>query len=114
MGRGAPLDWSDVSEYRSIMEVNFFSVVQVTKACLPLLKQSQGRIIVLSSVAGLASAPLMSAYSASKHAVEAFTTAIRVELAPWGIKVRPCLLACACACSCRMPLLRTTMPDFLH
>jgi NAD(P)-dependent dehydrogenase (short-subunit alcohol dehydrogenase family) len=59
----------------------------VTKAFLPLLKESKGRIINVSSVAGLAAAPIMSAYCASKHAVEAFSTATRVELAPFGIKL---------------------------
>ena len=42
-----------IEEYRSIMEVNFFSMVMVVKACLPLLKESRGRIINVTSFAGL-------------------------------------------------------------
>lgn len=54
VGRGVPFDWAPLDEYRAIMEVNCFAVINVTKACLPLLKQSKGRIVNVSSVAGLA------------------------------------------------------------
>lgn len=63
-------------------------MVAMTKACLPLLKESKGRIVNVTSMAGLfLGAPCMSAYSASKHAAEAFTTSLRFELNGWGIKV---------------------------
>lgn len=58
VGRGGIVDWCPMEEYRRIMEVNFFSVVSVSKACLPLLKQSKGRIINISSVAGFAAVRL--------------------------------------------------------
>lgn len=89
VGRGGVVDWMPLEEYRSIMEVNFFSVVAVVKACLPLLKQAKGRIVNVTSFAGLFyGAPCMSAYCASKHASEAFTTSLRLEMKGWGIKVR--------------------------
>jgi retinol dehydrogenase 16 len=70
------------------MEVNFFGVVSVTKTFLPLLKRTKGRIINVSSVAGVACGyPLSSAYASSKHAVELFTSSLRQEMKPWGIKV---------------------------
>lgn len=88
VGRGGVVDWMPLEEYRSIMEVNFFSVVAVVKACLPLLKQAKGRIVNVTSFAGLFhGAPCMSAYCASKHASEAFTTSLRLEIKGWGIKV---------------------------
>lgn len=70
------------------MEVNFFAVVSVTKAFLPSLKKSKGRIVMMSSAAGVACGyPVTCAYSASKHAVELFASALRQELRPWGITV---------------------------
>jgi short-subunit dehydrogenase len=82
------------------VQVNFFAVVRVTKAFMPLIKQYQlnqggakatthARIVILSSLAGLGPGmPIMGAYSASKHAVEAFASSLRHEVAGWGIKVR--------------------------
>lgn len=70
------------------MEVNFFAMVAVCKATFPLLRETRGRFVNMISVAGLASAPLMSGYSASKHAAEAFSMCLRAECDPWGIKVR--------------------------
>ena len=56
---------------RRVMEVNYFGLVSVTKAHLPLLKRIRNsRIINISSVAGLAGLPMFGAYAASKHAVE--------------------------------------------
>ena len=82
---------SSLSRFLSLplAQVNFFSIVAMTKACLPLLKESRGgRIVNVTSMAGLFyGAPCMSAYSASKHAAEAFTTSLRFEMAGWGIKV---------------------------
>ena len=61
----------------------------MSQAFLPLLKQSKGRIVNISSVAGVSCGyPLSSAYAASKHAVELFTSSLRQEMKPWGIKVR--------------------------
>jgi NAD(P)-dependent dehydrogenase (short-subunit alcohol dehydrogenase family) len=75
-------------QFRSTMEVNFFAVVAVTKACLPMLKRARGRVVTLSSMAGLVmGAPTMAAYAASKHAVEAFTSSLRFELQPLGVRV---------------------------
>ena len=88
VGTGGLVDWMSMAEYRAIMEVNFFAVVGMVKACLPLLKQSKGRIVNVTSMAGLfLGAPCMSAYCASKHASEAFTTSLRMEMKGWGIRV---------------------------
>lgn len=70
-------------------EVNFFGMINVTKAFLPMVKRKKGRIINISSVAGVSSGyHLSSAYAGSKHAVESFTSALRQEMKPWGVKVR--------------------------
>eukprot|EP00624_Nannochloropsis_granulata_P001371 evm.model.NODE_16645_length_15759_cov_30.505997.5 len=82
------IDWFSMSDFRVCMEVNFFGVIAVTKAFLPLVKRRKGRIVVVSSIAGVSCGyPLSTPYSASKHAVELFTSALRQEMRPWGIKV---------------------------
>lgn len=82
------IDWFGMSDFRFCMEVNFFGVVSVTKAFLPLIKRCKGRIVTVSSIAGVSCGyPLSAPYSASKHAVELFTSSLRQELRPWGIKV---------------------------
>ncbi len=70
------------------MEVNFFSYVALTQKCLPLIKLGKGRIVNMTSMAGLfLGTPLMSGYCASKHACEAWTTALRFELKCFNIPV---------------------------
>jgi short-subunit dehydrogenase len=74
--------------YRKIMEINYFSVVQMTLAVLPYFKQKNaGQVIVISSVAGKAGLPVRTAYCSSKHAVEGFFASLRVELWKTAIKI---------------------------
>jgi NAD(P)-dependent dehydrogenase (short-subunit alcohol dehydrogenase family) len=88
IGNSGAFDWIPTETIRKVMEVNFFGVVNVTKAFLPLLKQTKhSRIINLSSVAGFSSGPMMGAYAASKHAVEGLMKSVRMELKPWNIHV---------------------------
>jgi NAD(P)-dependent dehydrogenase (short-subunit alcohol dehydrogenase family) len=83
-------------------------MVRLTKGCLPLLKAaatkrfnstsdayppppvSAPRIINVTSMAGLVTAPFLSPYNASKHAAEAFSACLRMELTSWNIKVSTC------------------------
>ena len=70
------------------MDVNFFGHVMVTKAMLPLLKVSpESRVVNMSSLAGLTCSANLSAYGASKHAIEGFMKSVRHELSPWNIYV---------------------------
>lgn len=85
---GGPLDWISMDVYQKVMDVNFFGHVRVTKAMLPLLKQKKhSRVINISSVAGFYCSANLSAYGASKHAMEGFMKSVREELKPWGIYV---------------------------
>ncbi|KAG8467213.1 hypothetical protein KFE25_000529 [Diacronema lutheri] len=87
---GSFVAWTPVDEYRRVMDVNFFGVVAMTKAALPLLLASRGRVICLSSVTaveGAATLPTLSAYAASKHALEAFCRCLRAEYAGSGMRV---------------------------
>ena len=82
-----PLEVLPVADLRRQFEVNLFSHAQVIQAFLPGLRAARGRIINMSSIAGRISNPFMGAYCASKHALEAYSDALRMELAPWGIRV---------------------------
>lgn len=73
---------------RRVFQVNLFSLIQVTQACLPAMrKKREGRIVNMSSMAGKFAFPLSGVYAATKHALEAVTDALRLEVAPFGIKV---------------------------
>lgn len=73
---------------REQFEVNFFGLVGLTKKVLPIMLQNkEGRIVNVSSIAGLVSLPLIGAYCATKHALEAVTDALRMELWDSNIKV---------------------------
>ena len=85
--RGAVEDVS-LSSIRRLFEVNLFALVRVTQACLPGMRRlRRGRIINLSSVVGKFPYPTSGPYAATKHAVEAITDALRMEVRPFGIYV---------------------------
>lgn len=86
---GALEDLKD-EEIRYQMEVNFFGTVEVTRAFLPMLRISKGKIFNFSSVFGFMGFPLTSLYCASKFAVEGLTESLRSELSPHGVQV--CLI----------------------
>ena len=73
---------------RRVFQVNVFSLIRVTQACLPgMRKARKGRIINLSSMAGKFAFPMSGVYAATKYAVEAITDALRIEVRPFGIRV---------------------------
>ncbi|WP_324731208.1 SDR family oxidoreductase [Pseudomonas paeninsulae] len=89
----APLMYEPVDDVRKMFEVNVFGLLQVTQAFLPLLgarencPHAPGRLINISSISGGLVFPFVGAYGGSKHAVEAFSDALRRELGIFGIKV---------------------------
>ncbi len=77
-----------LSELREQFETNFFGLAAVTKAVLPDMRaRKSGRIINLASIAGLLGAPGLSAYCASKWAVEGLMESLRFEASPHGVHV---------------------------
>jgi len=85
--RGAVHLCSD-EEIRWQFETNVFGLLRVTRAVVPVMKRGGGGVIVnVGAVAGLVTPPYDGVYAASKHAVEALTEAMHLELAPWGIRV---------------------------
>jgi NAD(P)-dependent dehydrogenase (short-subunit alcohol dehydrogenase family) len=82
-----PVEALKVSELRRQFEVNFFGLVEATQVFLPMIRETRGRIFNVSSIGGRVSSPFLSAYSASKFAVEALSDSLRQELAPFGVHV---------------------------
>lgn len=88
LGVLGPMADIPMERIRACFEVNVFGMVAMTQAVVPGMKQrGWGRIINVSSVAGVVSAAHGSPYCMTKHAVEAFTKSLRPELAPFGIDV---------------------------
>jgi short-subunit dehydrogenase len=73
--------------YEQLMRVNLWGSVWCTHAALPHLQASRGRIVAVSSLAGLVGVPGRTAYSASKFAMVGFFEALRAELKPRGVSV---------------------------
>lgn len=67
--------------------INVFGTQRVTRELFPLILESKGRIINMSSAAGFLATPFSGAYAASKHAIEGWSDSLRRELKPYGIKV---------------------------
>jgi NAD(P)-dependent dehydrogenase (short-subunit alcohol dehydrogenase family) len=88
MGVMGPLATVPMDKVRAVFEVNVFGMVAMSQAVIPGMKErGSGRIINVSSVAGILASPLTAPYSMTKHAVEAFSKSLRGELAPHGIDV---------------------------
>jgi NAD(P)-dependent dehydrogenase (short-subunit alcohol dehydrogenase family) len=78
----AHLDW-----YEDLMRVNLWGTIWCTHAALPHLKASKGRIVAVSSLAGLVGVPGRTAYCTSKFAMNGFMEALRTELLSDGVSV---------------------------
>lgn len=77
-----------MTDYRMQMQTNVLAVIQISKLAIPFMRESRtGRIIQVSSGFGRIAVPTMSAYCASKYAVEGFSEALRAELLPFGVYV---------------------------
>lgn len=77
----------DLHWYEQLMKVNLWGSVWCTHAALPHLKASRGRIVAVSSLAGLMGVPGRTAYSATKFAMTGFFEALRAELRDSGVSV---------------------------
>jgi NAD(P)-dependent dehydrogenase (short-subunit alcohol dehydrogenase family) len=87
IGAGGPLEFLPLGELRRAFEVNTIGALAVTQACTPMLRAARGRIVMMSSLAGKVAAPFSGPYSASKHALEALSDTLRMELGEWGIHI---------------------------
>lgn len=89
-GRGAAGACEEFSagQLRAQLELNFFSVAEMTRAVLPHMRQQgSGHVLTLTSIAGLVAMGAAGPYCAAKFAVEGWTEALAIEVAPLGIRV---------------------------
>ena len=82
-----PLELTPLSTYRKAFEINCVSEVAIYQATMPALRQTGGRIVLLGSVGGRIAYTFMSAYIATKFALEGLCDVMRREAAPRGVKV---------------------------
>lgn len=80
-------DIEDVSVLERIMRVNYMGAVYCTRHALPYLRESRGRLVGISSLAGRTGVPTRTGYAASKHAMTGFFDSLRIELAGSGVTV---------------------------
>lgn len=81
------VEWATMNAYHQLFEVNVFGMVRVTRAFLPLLRASRGRVVNMASLASRVSGFGMNNYCMSKRAVVAFSECLRREMVNWGVKV---------------------------
>ena len=84
----SPFNESDLADYDQMIDTNVKGLIYVTKLIVPgMIAQQSGHIINISSIAGIEVYPNGSVYCASKHAVNAITKGLRIDLVKYGIKV---------------------------
>jgi NAD(P)-dependent dehydrogenase (short-subunit alcohol dehydrogenase family) len=81
------IEMCSMARYRANLEVNFFGVVAATRAALPYLRASRGRVVTIGSTRGLVAQPFNEAYSAAKFAVEGFMESLAPVAAGMGVTV---------------------------
>ncbi len=87
-GQTGPMADVPLDRVRHLFEVNVFGTLAVTQHVLGrMVAKGSGRVIIVSSIAGVMSGPSFGPYSMTKHALEAMGKAMRAELAPQGIDV---------------------------
>ena len=87
VGRGGPIEFLSLDEWRDQFEVNVFGQLAVTKAMLPLIRAATGRVVFIGSIGGRVANQSLGPYNSSKHAIEAIGDTLRQELYPWNINV---------------------------
>jgi NAD(P)-dependent dehydrogenase (short-subunit alcohol dehydrogenase family) len=88
-GDVSPFEQLSPERFKAVIDTNFYGVIYMTRAALPIMrKQKSGWILQISSVGGrIAAIPGNSAYHAAKWAVGGFTESLATEVAPFGVKV---------------------------
>jgi NAD(P)-dependent dehydrogenase (short-subunit alcohol dehydrogenase family) len=87
VGLMAPLIELEEEDLEFILDVNVYGPYRITKAFAPLLIESKGRVVNIGSIAGVQTRTFYGPYSMSKHALEAYTDALAVELAKFDVSV---------------------------
>ncbi|MFT6268968.1 MAG: short-subunit dehydrogenase [Alphaproteobacteria bacterium] len=109
IGGGGLIAETPIEDQTIVYHINVEGVYRVTKAFTPLILESKGRISTTGSIAGTITRAGLSAYSGSKHWIEAFTDSLALEMEPQGVLVsviEPAIInhlfaAVACVCKSR-------------
>jgi len=84
----SPIQTGDIDDWDAMMDINVKGLLYVSKQVMPnMIERKAGQIINIGSIAGKEVYPNGNAYCASKHAVDALTKGMRIDLNPYGIKV---------------------------
>ncbi len=83
----APFIDMKMDEFDLVMAVNIYGPVRMTRAFLPLIMAQKGRVTNIGSISGILANPTLTAYSMSKHALEAFTDSLAQQYTPLGVEV---------------------------
>lgn len=87
-GLSGALEEATLDDAKALFETQFFGVLRMTNAVLPLMRaQRRGQIINISSLAGVLGVPYLGMYSAAKHALEGYTESLRYEVRQFGIRL---------------------------
>jgi NAD(P)-dependent dehydrogenase (short-subunit alcohol dehydrogenase family) len=87
-GLAGAVEQTPIDEAKAQLETNFWGVVRLVQAALPVMRrQGGGRLVLVSSIGGVVSLPFQAFYSASKFALEGYAEALAYEVAPFGIEV---------------------------
>ena len=87
-GIAGSVEDTSIEEAKALFETNFFGMLRVCKAVLPVMRRArQGRIVNISSLGGRIGLPYQGLYSATKFAVEGMSEALRMEVHQFGIRV---------------------------
>jgi NAD(P)-dependent dehydrogenase (short-subunit alcohol dehydrogenase family) len=87
-GLSGPVEQTPMAEAKAQVETNFWGVVRVVQAALPIMRrQGSGRLVLVSSIGGIVGIPFQAFYSASKFALEGYGESLAYEVAPFGIAV---------------------------
>ena len=84
---GAPFELLDFDSLSDVLNTNVVGNLRLLHRCLPMCKLNKSRIIIVSSMMGLIAGGMVTAYTSSKHATEAYADVLRRELAQFGIKI---------------------------
>lgn len=88
INEGGPLGEVPMSNFRELFEVNVFQTLETAQiAARKFVEKGKGKIIFLSSMAGIMSTPYVGPYTATKHAIEAIAKTLRKEMAEFGVQV---------------------------
>ena len=87
-GISGAVEFTETEEARRQFDVNFFGMVNLNRAVLPVMRrQGRGRILQISSVAAMVPIPFQAYYSAAKAAINSYTLALANEVRPFGIEI---------------------------